>query len=110
MNVRYLQLPTACTTSWGRAFPESAARLGSKVHISLPGLSALAIGAAISAAWMLNTLDWDFGGIKALTAVCSGSLVAAVTIGLGWASEPEALKQWALRAALAVALSSAPLI
>jgi hypothetical protein len=75
-----------------------------------PCWPAAAIFAAVSAAWLVNSKEWGFDEVQALVAVCTGGLVATAVLTVGWASEPEDLERWVLRALAATMTSVLPLV
>lgn len=78
-------------------------------HLRLPRWPAAAVLAAGSFAWSINSMDWGFEGTRVMTAICTGSLVATVALAVGWASEPEEIERWVLRALAATSISVLPL-
>ncbi|TWO68054.1 hypothetical protein FN976_24240 [Caenimonas sedimenti] len=76
----------------------------------LVGLATSAVLAAILAAWLVNSMDWSFGNLRLLIAVCLGSLVAALVLAVGWGLEPHNMDSWILRALAATVTSVLPLI
>lgn len=76
----------------------------------MPGWPAAATFAALSAAWSVNSMDWGFVEAQAMVAVCAWGFVATVALAVGWASEPEELQKWVLRAFAATSMSVLPLL
>lgn len=76
----------------------------------LPGWPVAAVFMAAFVAWLPNSADWGLGGAGFIIAVCLGSLVATAAIAAGWATEPEELERWAIRAAAAAFLSALPIL
>lgn len=73
-------------------------------------LAGVAVPAAVLAAWLVNLVDWSFGDARAMVAVSVASLVATAAIAAGWASEPEELERWAVRAGVAAFVSALPIL
>lgn len=78
-------------------------------HLRLPRWPVAAVLAAVSFAWSINSMDWDFGDTRVMIAIGTGSLVATVALVVGWASEPEEIERWVLRALAATSISVLPL-
>lgn len=74
-------------------------------QIRLPGWPAAALVAAVLTGWLVNAVEWGHGDARILAAMCLGSLVATAALAAGWATEPDKLQRWALRA-LAAALAT----
>lgn len=70
---------------------------------------AAAVLAAVAAAWLINAVDWGLEEMRVMVAFSTGSLVATVVLAVGWASEPEEIERWVLRALAATSISVLPL-
>jgi hypothetical protein len=75
-----------------------------------PWWAVVVVSAAVLAAWFVNSTAWGFAELQAMVAVCTGSLVATAALTVGWASEPEELERWVLRALAATLMSALPLV
>lgn len=71
---------------------------------------AAVVVAAVLGAWLVNFMDWSFGCANGMVAVCAASLVATTAIAAGWASQPEELGRWAIRAGAAAFVSALPFL
>lgn len=73
-------------------------------------IPASALLAAIGVAWLLSMMDFGSLEGQALVAVCAASLVATVALAAGWATEPNELERWVLRAGASAIISALPLV
>lgn len=74
-----------------------------------PGWEAAAV-LAVMTSWLVDSTAFSHSDARPVAAVCSGSLVAAAVLVVGWSSEPEELERWALRAFLAALGSALPVM
>lgn len=63
---------------------------------------------AVGAAWLVPALDWSFGPARILVAAGAASVVATLSLCVGWAAEPEEIERWLLRAAGAACAAAWP--
>lgn len=85
-----------------RAHQVVAAGANPRLH----ALPAAIVVAALLLAWLVNSIGWCFGDARAMVATCAASLVATVTIAVGWTTEPEEVQRWGM-CAIAGAFASA---
>lgn len=109
MDLAYLPpLPVGLISAALRGLAVGTSQIVAGVYPRWPGWPSAAVFAAVVAAWLLNSMDWGLGVAGLMLAACLGSLVATAVLVAGWASEPEELERWALRALVAALASALP--
>lgn len=87
-----------------------ALQIDASARPRLPIPPGVTVVAAVVGGWLVNLVGWSLADAGAILAVCTASLVATAAIAAGWASEPEQLERWAIRAGAAAFVSALPIL
>jgi hypothetical protein len=103
-------LPVGLISAAARYWARRAVQFPVAAQLRLHSWPAAVVVAAVSTGWLGNAVDWGHGDARFLVAMCLGSLVATAALTAGWATEPDELERWALRALGAAFAATAPIL